>query len=57
MRHEPQSRRFLNALGDGRIIVKLQSTCDSIQDAQLVWRNGMTERRYKLERLGSVNGS
>ena len=57
MRHEPQSRRFINVLGDGRIVVKLQSTCDSIQDAQLVWRDGKSERKHELERLGSVNGS
>lgn len=57
MLHEPQSRRFVNALGDGRAIVKLQSTCDSIQDAHLVWREGRKEHKYELERLGNVNGS
>ena len=57
MRHEPQLRRFVNGLGDGRIVVKLESTCNSIQDARLVWRNGKTERQHKLERLGSVNGN
>ena len=57
MRHEPQSRRFVNVLGDGRVVVKLQSTCDSIQDAHLVWRSGKRERQYELKRLGSVNGN
>ena len=57
LRHEPQSRRFVNALGDGRVVIKLQSTCDLIQDAHLVWRDGKRERKHELERLGSVNGS
>ena len=57
MRHEPQSRRFINVLGDGRIVVKLQSTCDSIQDARLIWRDGKTERKHELERLGRVDGN
>ncbi len=57
LRHEPQSRRFVNVLGDGRIVVKLQSTCDSIQYAHLVWRNGKREHQYDLKPLGSVNGN
>jgi len=57
MRHEPQSRRFVNALGDGRIILKLQSTCDAIDGAHLVWRDGSRERQHELERLGSIDGN
>ncbi|MGD0061188.1 MAG: glycoside hydrolase family 13 protein [Verrucomicrobiia bacterium] len=57
MRHEPQSRRFVNTLGDGRVILKLQSTCDAIDDAQVVWRSGSAEREETLQRLGSVNGN
>ncbi len=57
MRHEPQSRRFVNALGDGRVILKLQSTCDEIDRAHLVWRDGVTERKHELERLGSIDGN
>ena len=56
MLHEPRLRRFVNDLGDGRVVVKLQSTCDSIQNARLVWRDGRTEREHELERLGSVDG-
>ena len=56
MLHEPRLRRFVNDLGDGRVVVKLQSTCDSIQNAQLVWRDGRTEREHELERLGNVDG-
>jgi len=57
MRHEPQSRRFVNALGDGRVILKLQSTCDAIEAAHLVWRDGSHERQHELERLGAVGGT
>jgi len=57
MRHEPQSRRFVNALGNGRVILKLQSTCDAIEGAHVVWRDGGTERKYELARLGNVNGN
>src|SRR6266446_1165558 len=46
MRHEPQSRRFVNALGDGRVILKLQSACDAIDRAHLVWRDGRSEREH-----------
>src|SRR5258708_16104605 len=57
MRHEPQSRRFVNTLGDGRVILKLQSACDAIEGAYLVWRDGRTERKCELARLGNVNGN
>ena len=57
MRHEPQSRRFVNTLGDGRVILKLQSACDALDDAQVVWRSGSAEREETLQRLGSVNGN
>jgi cyclomaltodextrinase len=56
MRHEPQSRRFVNALGDGRAVFKLQSTCDLIQDGRFVWRADGRENELPLERLGHVNG-
>ena len=57
MRHEPQSRRFVNPLGDGRVILKLQSTCDAIDGAHVVWRAGSVEREEPLQRLGPVNGN
>ena len=57
MQHEPRSRRFVNALGGGRVILKLQSTCDAIDGADVVWRTGAVEREQPLERLGSVNGT
>jgi cyclomaltodextrinase len=57
MRHDPRTRRFVNALGEGRVIFKLQSTCDMIQEARLVWRAPTTERTQALERLGNVNGN
>jgi cyclomaltodextrinase len=57
MRHEPQFRRFVNRLGDGRAIFKLQSTCDMIQEARFVWRTGQSEHEQPLERLGHVNGN
>jgi glycosidase len=57
MRHEPQSRRFVNPLGDGRVILKLQSTCDAIDGARVVWRTGSVEREEPLQRLGPVNGN
>jgi len=57
MRHEPQSRRFVNPLGDGRVILKLQSTCDAIDGAHVVWRTGSVERQEPLQRLGPVNGN
>jgi len=57
MRHEPQSRRFVNRLDKGRVLIKLQSVCDEIQDARLLWRSGRTEHEQPLERLGHVNGN
>lgn len=56
MRHDPRSRRFVNRLSDGRVLFKLQSTCDQIREAYLVWRDNGVERRQSLERLGNVNG-
>ncbi len=56
MRHEPATRRFVNRLGDGRVIIKLQSECDLIREAHLVWRVGHRERRDPLQRLGNVQG-
>lgn len=57
LRHEPQSRRFVNTLGDGRVILKLQSACGAIDSAHVVWRDGARESRHELVRLGSVNGN
>ena len=70
MRHDPQLRRFVNRLGDGRVVFKLQSSCDDVQDAKLVLRSSVgrvTSRgaasgaaaynERPLHRLGHVNGS
>lgn len=53
MRHEPQSRRFVNKLDDGRVLLKLQTQCDEVRDGVVVTRAGT---RFPLDRLGHVNG-
>ena len=53
MWHEPQSRRFVNKLDDGRVLLKLQSECEEIREAHLVTRKGA---EHALERIGHVNG-
>ncbi|MGO9608021.1 MAG: hypothetical protein ACLPT4_00120, partial [Verrucomicrobiia bacterium] len=35
----------------------LQSACDAVDSAQVVWRRGSVEREQALQRLGSVNGN
>jgi len=57
MRHDPALRRFVNALGDGRVILKLQSTCDEIETAQVVWRDGGIEQQHEMQRLGHIGGN
>jgi cyclomaltodextrinase / maltogenic alpha-amylase / neopullulanase len=57
MHHDPSSRRFVNALGDGRVILKLQSSCDAIEAAQVVWREGASEQQHELQRLGHIGGN
>jgi len=56
MRHEPHSRRFVNRLGQDRVVFKLQSACDEVQQATLIWRTGRREHGQPLERLGHING-
>ena len=53
MRHEPQLRRFVNKLDDGRVLLKLQSTCDEIRDGHIITRDGT---QVPLERIGHING-
>jgi cyclomaltodextrinase len=57
MRHDPRLRRFVNRRGDGRVVFKLQSSCDEVQDAQLVWNDPNATREIPLQRLGHVNGT
>ena len=56
-RHDPRLRRFVNRLGDGHVVFKLQSTCEEVQDAQFVWKGSGAGQHAPLRRLGHVNGS
>lgn len=53
MRHDPLLRRFVNKLGDDRVLLKLQSECDEIRGGHIVTRDGT---QHPLERIGHVNG-
>lgn len=53
--HDPAVRRFVNRIADGRVCFKLQSACDTIQEARLHWSAKGTERQQPLERVGSAN--
>jgi glycosidase len=53
MRHDPQSRRYVNKLDDTRVLLKLQSECDEIRGAELVLRDG---RALPLDYIGHTHG-
>jgi glycosidase len=52
MRHEPQLRRFVNKLDDGRVLLKLESACNEIRDGHILTRDGA---QHPLERIGHVS--
>ena len=53
MWHEPHVRRFVNKLGNDRVLLKLQSKCDDILTGCVLTRDGA---EHPLERLGHTNG-
>lgn len=56
-KHAPQVRRFVNKHGDDRVQFKLQSACDTIREARILWREDGKEHEQPLQHFGHVNGN
>lgn len=55
-KHDPALRRFVNRIDDDRVLLKLQTTCDTVEDARVVWHGANGQETRPLSRLGHVNG-